>query len=233
MFEYMKKVWTDLEDAGKYDAGEKRKAQVRAAKENKEQRQRAAAEKRKAKEEEALWSASLQDEEVDYERESDAELSADEPAINADGMSDDEQSDDSAKADSPHFKRSAKVDQGEDERRRTEEREQSRTTADEPTIAKDPKQVERRKKGAAKPKPPNEYDPNRPGLGFTPAAGASLGLSLADFDLDAMTEEQFDQYIIDREEQEFKTQTRKLTVEKVLETAKKRAAAGLGSEYRI
>ena len=79
----------------------------------------------------------------------------------------------------------------------------------------------------------NEYDPTHAGLGFNPAAGASLNIGLEDFDLDALTDEQFEQYLVDREAQEIKTLTQKLTVEQVVESAKKKAAAAVKASPRL
>ena len=77
----------------------------------------------------------------------------------------------------------------------------------------------------AEPPGGGEYDPNRPGLGFKPAAGASLDIGLGDFDLDALTDEQFQEYLNEKEAKVYRSESRKLAVERVVASAKKKAAA--------
>ena len=109
MFEHMKNTWTELDVDDQADAGEKRRSQIRAEKQNKQQRQCVEKEKQKAQQDEAAWSARLQDEldntEVDYEEGPEDQYNSAALADSVEEASvDGDESDDSAKAESLHFK---------------------------------------------------------------------------------------------------------------------------------
>ena len=64
----------------------------------------------------------------------------------------------------------------------------------------------------------DDYDPNNPSAGLVLPVGSNL---------DAMTDEDFEQHLADLEAQECKSEKRRLRVEQVLASAKKQAAAEL------
>ena len=75
----------------------------------------------------------------------------------------------------------------------------------------------------------DDYDPNNPSLGLVLAPKAAMGASQVDINIDAMTDEDFEQHLAELAAQQCKSEERKLRVEQVLASAKKTAAAKLKS----